>query len=125
MSGVVMAANIAPGRIVRKTRRTSDARRQIQIGPSAAVVTDLPLRDPPRNPIVSRPMTDHPDELRNARNHLAETILSISRVLAASPPADVDELSRACDLLADAQGRLARYDVRLRGGASGGVGSRG
>jgi hypothetical protein len=61
---------------------------------------------------------NRPDELRNARNHLAETILSISRVLVASPAADADELSRVCDLLADAQGRLARYDARRRGGAT-------
>jgi hypothetical protein len=66
-----------------------------------------------------------PNELRTARNHLAESILSISRVLAGSPPQDVDELSRASDLLADAQGRLARYDARRRGGGGGGAGSDG
>jgi hypothetical protein len=59
-------------------------------------------------------MSDTSDELRTARNHLAEAILSISRVLAASRPADVDELTRICDLLGDAQGRLSRFYARRR-----------
>ncbi len=61
-------------------------------------------------------MTDHPDDLRNARNHLADSILALARVIAAGRPEDVDALSRVCDLLGDAQGRLGRYDARRRGG---------
>jgi hypothetical protein len=77
-------------------------------------VRDLALREPIPAAILSRPMTDSPDDLRTARNHLAKTILAVSRVLAASPPVDVDELSRVCDLLGDAQGRLSRYDARRK-----------
>ncbi len=65
-------------------------------------------------------MTDHPDDLRNARNHLADSILALARVIGAARPEDVEALSRVCDLLGDAQGRLARYDARRRGSGGGG-----